>query len=448
MRKPLVLVRSGRAAALLPTGHRVDQVRLSAEAEDALFAQAGIVRVGTLSAAMDVGAVLAHQPLPRGNRVAIVGNSFAVGLLAMDACVAHGLSVAGDRPSDLGAHADAAEYDAALTDAVADDDVDAVVVVFVPPLVGDDPDVRAVVARHGEGQSGKPIVSTFLAQTGISPQLGAVPSYDSPETAVAALARAVAYASWRQRPVGALPELDQIDTDAARGIARTAIEGGSPTLTDEQTGALLDAVGIRVWPGVRARSMRGALAAARTVGWPVALKAVEDGLRRRVDLGGVRLDIRNERDLRAAYDAISKLASGEVVVQRMAPPGVAVSVEAVEDPLFGAVVSVGVGGIATDLLGDRAYRAVPLTDVDAAEMVRSLRAAPLLLGWRGAEAVDVAALEDLLLRVSVVLDEVPEVSELRLESVLVGARGVSVLEAQVKVAVAGARPDTGPRRLG
>ena len=448
MRKPVVLVRSGRAAAMLPTGHRVDQVRLSAEAEDALFAQAGIVRVGTLSAAMDVGAVLAHQPLPRGNRVAIVGNSFAVGLLAMDACVAHGLSVAGGRPLDLGAHADASAYDAALAGVVADNDVDAAVVVFVPPLVGDDPDVRAVVARHGEGGSGKPIVSTFLAQTGMSPQLGTVPSYDSPETAVVALARAVAYAAWRQRPVGALPELAEVDIDAARDVARAAVDDGSTTLTDEQTDALLGAVGIRVWPGVRARSMRAALVAARDLGWPVALKAADDGLRRRVDLGGVRLDLRTERDLRAAYDAISQLASGEVLVQRMAPPGVAVSVEAVEDPLFGAVVSVGVGGIATELLGDRAHRAVPLTDVDAAEMVRSLRAAPLLLGWRGADAVDVAALEDVLLRVSVLLDEVPEVVELRLESVLVGVSGVSVLEAEATVAAAGVRPDTGPRRLG
>src|SRR5439155_938591 len=163
---------------------------------------------------------------------------------------------------------------------------------------------------------------TFLAQTGMSPQLGAVPSYDSPETAVAALAGAVAHAGWRQRPVGALPDLGDIDTDAALAVARGNVTGGRTALSDEQTNALLDAV---------------------------------------------------------------------------------------EDPLFGAVVSVGVGGIATELLGDRAYRAVPLTDVDAAEMVRSLRAAALLLGWRGADAVDVAALEDLLLRVSVLLDELAEV---------------------------------------
>src|SRR4051794_18023393 len=221
MRKPVVLVRSGRGAAF----------------EDALFAQAGVVRVGTLSAALDVGAVLAHQPLPRGDRIAIVGNSFAVGRLAMDACVAHGLSVAGGGPTDLGAHADAAAYEDALASAVSDDAVDAVVVVFVPPLVGDDPDVRAVVARHGAGQSGKPVVSTFLAHTGMSAQLGAVPSYDSPETAVAALAGAVAHNAWRRRPVGALPDLAGVDVESAAALARAAVaDDGSPrTLSDAET---------------------------------------------------------------------------------------------------------------------------------------------------------------------------------------------------------------------
>src|SRR4051794_6256547 len=368
----------------------------------------------------------------------------------MDACVAHGLSVAGGGPTDLGAHADAAAYEDALASAVSDDAVDAVVVVFVPPLVGDDPDVRAVVARHGAGRSGKPVVSTFLAHTGMSPQLGAVPSYDSPETAVGALAGAVAHSAWRRRPVGALPDLAGVDSEAASALAAAAVAGGASarTLTDEETAALLGAVGIHVWPAMRAGSTRAALMAARSLGWPVAVKAAEEGLRRRVDLGGVRLGIGNERALRAAYDAVSTLAPGEVVVQRMAPAGVAVSVDAVEDASFGAVVSVGVGGIATELLGDRAYRAVPLTDVDAAEMVRSLRAAPLLLGWRGAEAVDVAALEELLLRVSVLVDDVPEVALLQLESVLVGASGVSVLEARVTVATPGPRLDTGPRRLG
>src|SRR4051794_24108653 len=151
----------------------------------------------------------------------------------MDACVAHGLSVAGGGPTDLGAHADAAAYEDALASAVSDDAVDAVVVVFVPPLVGDDPDVRAVVARHGGGESGKPVVSTFLAQTGMSPQLGAVPSYDSPETAVAAVARPVAHAAGRQRRGGALPDLEGIDTDAAFAAARGNVTRGQAEVRDE-----------------------------------------------------------------------------------------------------------------------------------------------------------------------------------------------------------------------
>ena len=431
-RKPVVVVRSGRFS----------------DAEDALFAQAGVVRVATLAEGLDVATLLAHQPLPQGCSVAIVSNSFAVGVLAMDACVAHGLDVAGSRPVDLGADADATAYDAALTRALADEGVDAVVVVFVPPLIGDDPDVRAVLARHGSGETSKPVVSTFLGHTGMSAELGSVPSYDAPENAVGALAKAVTHAAWRQRPVGAFPDLDDFDVERAQHIARDALaEADRQALDDEQAATLLDAIGVRLWSGVRATSQRAALLAARRIGWPVAVKAAEDGLRRRVDLGAVRLDVGGERDLRAAYDAIAQLASGEVIVQRMAPPGVAVSVESVDDPSFGTLVSVGVGGIATELLGDRAYRAVPLTDVDAADMVRSLRAAPLLLGWRGAEAVDVAALEDLLLRVSTLLDEVPEVAQLRLPSVLVGAAGLAVLEAGIEVSPPAGRPDTGPRRL-
>ena len=448
VRKPVVVVRTGRATALVPLGHRVSASRLPQEAEDTLFAQAGVVRVDTLTQGLDVATLFAHQPLPAGRRVAVVGNSFAVGLLAMDACITNGLLVHGDRPVDLGADAGAADYRAALQQAVDDADVDAIVVVFVPPLVGEDPDVDAVVAEIAATRA-KPVVATFLAKAGLAPGLGEVPSYDTPETAVAALARVVAHAEWRRRPVGALPDLPGADTAAARKLAQAALAEATDRqpLSDEDVRVLLDAIGVHVWPAVRAGSAHAALIAGRRIGWPVAVKAVEPHLRRRVDLGGVRLDVGGERDLRAAYDAIAALASGGVVVQRMAPPGVAVSIETLEDPSFGQLLSLGVGGIATELLGDRAYRAVPLTDVDAAEMVRSLRAAPLLFGWRESDPVDVAGLEDLLLRVSQLIDEVPELSDLCLGSVLVGRSGVAVLEASAHVAPPATRPDTGPRQL-
>jgi acyl-CoA synthetase (NDP forming)/RimJ/RimL family protein N-acetyltransferase len=445
-RKPVVVVRSGRSAPP-PAGHRVPSLAVAPAVEDALFSQAGVVRVDTLARALDVATLFAHQPLPAGRRVTVVGNSYAVGVLASDACAAHGLDVAGGRPVDLGAHDDATSYQQALRRAVDDADVDAVVVVFVPPLVGTAPDVTAAIAAAGGGT--KPLVATFLGRTGLVPELGGVPSYDTPESAVDALATAVRYAEWRARPVGALADLPDVDTDAVRAlVGPLAADAGALTpLDDARTTSLLAAVGIRVWTGVRARTRNGALTAARELGWPVALKAADDHLRRRVDLGAVRLDIRSDRDLRAAYDAVAELGSGEVIVQRMAAPGVAVSVQAADDASFGVLVSVGVGGIATDLLGDRAYRAVPLTDVDAAEMVRSLRASPLLLGWRGTEPVDVAALEDLLLRVSQLLDEVPEIVELSLPSVVVAPSGLAVLEAHVGVGAAGSRPDAGPRRL-
>jgi acyl-CoA synthetase (NDP forming)/GNAT superfamily N-acetyltransferase len=449
-RKAVVVVRTGRATATVPLGHAARPVSLPAEAEAAVFAQAGVVRVGTLQQGLDVAGLLAHQPLPRGRRVAVVGNSFAVGLLAVDACVGHGFDVVGGGPLDLGPDADENDYRAALDHAVADAAADAVVVVFVPPHVGDDPAVGAVVAVVADVAAGsdKPFVATFLGRTGLS-ELAGVPSFATPESAVDALAHAAWLAEWRQRPVGALPEPAEADVEKARRLARAVLAKapGGRDLTDGEVRDLLAAVGVHVWSAVRVKTLRAALMAARRLGWPVAVKAADDHLRRRVDLGAVRLNVGDERDLRDAYADVAALGSGQVLVQRMAPPGVPVSVDTVDDPSFGTLLAVGVGGIATELLGDRAYRAVPLTDVDAAEMVRSLRAAPLLLGWRGAEPVDVAALEELLLRVSHLLDEVPEVTRVRLDSVLVGHRGVVALEAAVAVAPVTGRVDAGPRRL-
>jgi acyl-CoA synthetase (NDP forming) len=344
-RKPIVVVRSARSAP--PVGHRVAPVTLAAAAEDDLFRQAGVVRVDTLSRALDVATLLEHQPLPTGSRVAVVGNSHAVGVLAADACAAHGLDVAGGGPVDLGAHADVMAYDKALQAAIADSDVDAVVVVFVPPLTGDHTDISAAIAASANEH--KPVLATFLGHTGLIPNLGGVPSFDSPETAVDALAAAIGYAEWRARPVGALPDLPDVDIDAVRRIADGVLDEvpDGRRLDGAETSQLLDAFGVHVWTSVAVRTRAAALTAARRLGWPVAVKAAADHLRRRIDLGGVRLDIRSDDDLKAAYDAIVRLGSEEVLVQRMAPPGVAVSVEAVEDRSFGVIVRLGVGGLAT-----------------------------------------------------------------------------------------------------
>ncbi|MFG1844736.1 bifunctional acetate--CoA ligase family protein/GNAT family N-acetyltransferase [Micromonospora carbonacea] len=430
--KPVVAL----ASPARPPGLNGDAPGPDAVAVDALFAQSGVIRVDTVAELLDVGVLLAHQPRPAGRRVAVVGNSSALTGLAATACAAQGLTVAAGYPSDVGPRAGAAEFAAAFGAAAADAHVDALVAVFAPPLPGQLTDTGAdfAAALPGALDAGKPVVATFLA--GRVP--AGVPAYPSVEEAVRALARVAAYADWLRRPPGALPELPRVDPAAAAAALRA--DGADPA-------GLLGAYGIDVVPSVRAGSADEAVAAAGALGCPVALKAAALGLRHRLDLGAVRLDLADAAAVRRAYAEMSTVFGADVLVQAMVPPGVPCVVELVEDPAFGPVVGFGLGGVATELLGDRAWRAVPLTDADAAELVDAPRAAPLLRGHRGAAPVDRAALAELLLRVGRLADEQPRVRSLTLNPVLARPDGISVLHATVGVGAAGARPDTGPRRL-
>ncbi|MER5703035.1 GNAT family N-acetyltransferase [Micromonospora sp. NPDC002296] len=430
--KPVVAL----ASPARPPGLNADAPGPDAVAVSALFAQSGVIRVDTVAELLDVGVLLAHQPLPAGRRVGVVGNSSALTGLAATACAAQGLTVAAGYPSDVGPQAGAAEFAAALGVAAADDGVDALVAVFAPPLPGQLTDTEAdfAAALPGAFGAGRPVVATFL--TGRPP--AGVPAYPSVEEAVRALGRLATYADWLRRPPGVLPELSRIDPAAAQAALRA--DGAEPA-------GLLGAYGIDVAPSVPARSADEAVAAAGVLGWPVALKAAAAGLRHRLDLGAVRLDLADEQAVRRAYAEMAAAFGADVLVQAMVPPGVPCVVELVEDPAFGPVVGFGLGGVATELLGDRAWRAVPLTDSDAAELVDTPRAAPLLRGHRGAAPVDRAALVELLLRVGRLADEQPRVRSLTLNPVLARPDGVSVLHATVRTGTAGARPDTGPRRL-
>ena len=214
---------------------------------------------------------------------------------------------------------------------------------------------------------------------------------------------------------------------------------------------LLACYGLRLWPAVPVDGPEEAVAAAAQLGYPVALKTAAPHLRHRVDLGGVRLDIAGPAEL--AEDVVemtarlTPLGGGRLVVQAMAPAGVACVVRSVEDALYGPVVSFGLGGDATDLLGDWAHRIAPLTTGDVSEAVRSVRAAPKLTGHRGARPVDVAAVEDVVARVSCLADDLPEVAELELNPVVVSEQGAHVLGAVVRLAPVAARADAGPREL-
>jgi len=448
--KPIVAVKS-RGSVAVPLA----QEEVPEGAVNALFRQAGVIRVDTMSQLFDLAALLTAQPVPSGRRVAVVGNSLPLARLAADACAGGGLEIAAGYPLILPGDYAPEDVRKALAGVLSESDVDAVASQFVVPIGASAADLAHQLSEASLGTD-KPVVSTFLAldgqRVGQEQRPGRVPLYASPEEAVSALARAAAYGEWRRRPEGEIPLLDDVDPAAARELVERELADRSDGLElsgDSVTG-LLAAYGVEVWRSVAADSVDEAVSGAREVGYPVALKATAPSLRHRPDLGAVRLDIDSEEDLREAYGQMTAHLGGPtaaLTVQAMAPPGVATVIRIREDPAFGALVSFGVGGAATDLLGDRAFRIVPMTDLDAAELIRSVRAAPLLFGYRGSEPVNVKALEQLLLRVARLADDLPEVAELELNPVVASSGALSVLQASARLSLPTARLDTGPRRL-
>ncbi len=462
-RKPVIAVRSGRTLQGVPMGHAVRSMAAPQAAVDAMFRQAGVIQVDTLDELFDVAQLVAHQPLPRGRRVAVVGNSDALGLLAADAAASVGLEAR--EPVSLGPEATAEDFEEALDAAIDDPEVDSVVAVFIPPLNTNGNEVAHVLAAVGE-QSDKPLVSTFLGTEGVPELLrvpdvtgstagrGSVPSYPAVEAAVRALARVVDYAEWRRKPLGELVTPDEVDLRGARRVVDRVLsetpEGRELTFTELRD--VLRAYGIDLWERVAVDSEEAAVAAAEAFGYDVVLKATAEHLRQRPDMAHVWRNIDHEEEMRDAwrtmYDLVDNPDTAGFIVQRVADPGVPVAIGGIEDPLFGPVVSFGVSGAATELLGDRSYRIPPMHGGEVAEMVREIKAAPLLFGYRGGEQVDVAAIEHLLLRLAQLKNDLPQISSVDLDLVLAGPDGAAVLNATGRVEpVADARSSWFARRL-
>jgi acyl-CoA synthetase (NDP forming) len=281
-----------------------------------------------------------------------------------------------------------------------------------------------------------------------------VPSYSAVEAAVRALARVVEYAAWRRTPHGELVVPDEVDLVGARSLVNRWLRDDTDgrDLTFDELHDLLAAYGIDLWRRFPVTTEDEAVAAAERLGYDVVLKATAERLRQRPDLAHVWRNIDTEAEMRDAWQSmepvIGSAAGAGFIVQKLAPPGVPVAIASMEDPLFGPVVSFGVSGPATELLGDRSYRIPPMHSGEAADMVREIRSAPLLFGYRGSEQVDVAAVEDLLLRVAQLKNDLPQVRSLELNLVLVGASGATVLNAVGRVEpVSDARSDWFVRRL-
>ncbi len=453
--KPLVVVKSGISALSESGEQRGLDLAVRPEALDSMLRQTGAIRAENIHQLFDIAQLLVHQPLPEGDNVAIVGNSTALGLLSAQAAQTWGLKVA-HGPVSLPPEVAPQEYGPALRAAFDDPDVDSVLVLFVPPVPTRDAEVAQVV-REEAARGAKPCVATFLSIRGVSDALTldppgqvrrrVVPAYSTPEDAVRALGAVTQYGQWRRRDHGELVDPAGVDHEAAAAIIERTL-GEAPqgrTLTQQEAIDLLATHGIELWPSTLVDGPDEAVAAAETLGYPVVLRVVSPIVRSQADIGSQRMDLDSGEAVRqACATLVSRLGSlpgDRFAVQRMSPPGVACVLSSTEDPLYGPVVAFSVAGPPTDLLGDIGYRVPPLTDVDARDLLLSVRAAPLLSGPGGKEPIHMEVLRDLVARLSVLADEHPDLASVSLNPVNCWGAGADVLGAEITVAPAGVRMD-------
>jgi acetyl coenzyme A synthetase (ADP forming)-like protein len=464
-RKPVIAVKSGRSAAgsRAATSHTGALLAASDATVDALFQHAGVIRTGTVGELFDVAALLAGQPLPPGDRIGVVTNAGGPGIACADACEAAGLKVeplptktrrrlarhlpreaTTTNPVDMIASAAPDDYRKAI-EALADDaSVDAVVAIFIPPLVTQAHDVAEAVraASSATRAAGKPLLAVWMAQddAALATLAGDVPAYGTPEEAVRALAHAAGYARWRRATEESPEALPGVDPDAAAATIAQALAEGGGWLVPDRVAEILAAYGV---PQVEAAVAATAAAAGRCaadLGGEVVIKAIAPGLVHKSDVGGVRLGLRGAaaatrgaREIAAAVREAGHMPVG-YLVQSMAAEGVEMLVGVTSDPDWGPVVACAAGGRAVELVGDVQSRLAPLSLRDAGEMVRSLRTFPLLDGYRGAPRADVAALEDVLVRIAALAAAHPEIAELDCNPVLVGPAGATVVDARIRLA--------------
>jgi acetate---CoA ligase (ADP-forming) len=477
-KKPIVVVKSGRSAAgaRATSSHTGALIAASDVTVDALFRQAGVIRTDTLAELFDVASLLANQPLPRGHRVGIITNAGGPAILCADACEARGLEVpvlgqdsqeklrtfllpsaSASNPVDLIASASAEDYRKAIEIVAADNNVDALIVIFTPPLVTRAEDVaQAIVAAVKTFDGSKPVMAVFLSAQGTPEELRSadfnIPSYAFPETAAIALARAARYREWRKRPETAASEFEDLQKDEAAAVVAAALGRGGGWLTAEETAKLCSCYGLPLVEQRIARGVEEAAAAAEELGGELALKAIAPGVIHKTEAGAVRLQLQGAEQVRQAAGEMSKRleALGQsptgFVVQRMAQSGVEMLVGVVHDPQFGPVVACGAGGVQVELLRDVSIRLTPLSKEDASEMIRSLKTYPLLTGFRGAPACDVAALEEGLFRLSAMVDDLPQIAELDFNPFMVHQQGATILDARIRVGAVEPRPLLGVRR--
>lgn len=469
-KKPIVAVKSGRTAA----GTRAASSHTGALASvdtavDALFRQTGVIRTTTIEELFDVASLLSSQPLPKGRRVGVVTNAGGPGILAADAIESAGLvlpefsvqlqktlrevlpdEASTRNPVDLIASAGPEAYAHSIQSLLSSDEVDSVLGIHIPTT--DDPGLgiaeavmRVAVAHQEEfGEDSKTMISVLMqssrAAAALSDEALTIPAYEFPEAAALALARATEYAEWLAKPVGEIPVFADTDPASARSVVRNAIDrmgddGG--WLEPDEVTAVLAAFSIRQPKSAEAASVEEAVRIARSIGGPMAVKVISATALHKSDVGGVELNVEGDDQIRASFERVTAAVPDPdgVLVQEMVEGGHEVLIGMTEDPSFGPLLVFGLGGVYVELLGDVSFRVHPITDREAGEMVREIKAARILDGYRGLPSGDVAGTEETLLRVSALIEAVPELVEMDLNpvKVLAPGRGAVVVDARMRV---------------
>jgi len=452
--KPIVALKAGTslAGARAASSHTA-ALAGSEAAVDALFRRAGVVRARNLEELVDVATLLSSQPLPEGRRVAVLTNAGGLGILCADACEAAELelpaltdettsalsqvlpteaSVA--NPVDLLGSATGATYADALPLVLRDPGVDAVIVLFVPPVVAGAGEVAAAIRSALEHErTSKPVLAVVVSADGTPESLrtagSPVATFPYPESAAHALGLAAARAEWLRQPAGTVSAPEGIDRTAARRAVDEALATTDDAwLEPAAARALLTAYGIPVVPERLAADANEALAAAREIGGPVVVKTAAPGAHK-TETGGIALNLETDDEIRAAVERIGS----PVLVQAMIGGGTELLAGVVQDPLFGPLVAFGPGGVLAELIGGAEFRIAPLTDLDAEQLVHGGKAGRLVHGFRGAEPADAAALVALVEGLSQLAVDLPEVAELDLNPVIARASGCVAVDARIRL---------------
>jgi acetate---CoA ligase (ADP-forming) len=453
-RKPILAMKSGTTSsgARAASSHTA-ALAGSEAAVDALFQQAGVLRAETLEELIDAAALLSTQPLPAGRRVAVLTNAGGLGILAADACDAQGLELPDlnettkerlaeflpaeaslGNPIDMLGSATAQSYESAVPALLGDPVIDALIVLFVPPVTAGAEEVAAAVLRAVErvGDLDKPVLAAILSAEGTPTSLqgtSSVAVFPYPESAARALGLAARRAEWLRRPVGSVPALDAIDAKGARAVVERILEETEERwLTADELRTILRAYGIPFVQERSAATVEDGIAAARELGFPVVVKTAKAGAHK-TETGGVALDLGDEAAVREALERIGTPA----LVQPMVEGGAELLAGVVQDQTFGPLVAFGPGGIFAELIGEAGFRIAPLTDEDASELVHSGKTGRLVAGYRGAPAADGDSLEELLHRLSRLGEDLPELAELDLNPVLGRPDRCTAVDARARV---------------